>query len=125
MARSLIHPRMLSKLGSFYPSRCSIQRAMVTKDSYGQDIPSWLDFGAYVNIPCAVSPSGGQEVTRPDMTVVVSSHTIALAGYCPAITTAHRAVVDGTSYNILSVERDQLGSMTRLRCQIVAPEGTR
>jgi len=119
MDKRLFHPKLLDSLGSFFNSTCTIQEYTETQDEWGEPIQTWADKPGHIDIPCAIAPSGGQEVKRPDMTYVVSSHYITLRGNYPAITEAMRAVVAGKTYDILLVEHDSRGITTRLSVQVV------
>jgi len=120
MNKRLFHPKLLDNLGSFFNSTCTIQEYTETQDELGEPIKTWLDKADHIDIPCAIAPSGGQEVKRPDMTYVVSSHHLTLRGNYPAITEDMRAVVAGKTYDILLVEHDSRGLMTRLTVQVVS-----
>jgi len=54
------------------------------------------------------------------MTVAETTHTAVLAGEYLAVTPVHRAVIDGTVYDISGVEHDSHSAMTRLRLRIVS-----
>lgn len=120
MVRTLVHPKMMASVSSFYPATCTIQEYTVTgRNDYNEEILVWADKPGHVDIPCAVSPSGGQEVKRDNMTYVVSTHRIALRGYYPEITEEMRVVSGGQVYDILLVEHDSLRQTTRLLCEVV------
>ena len=113
---NLIHPKLLENLHNFYPSLCRIEVATETSDDYYDEVKSWAP--KYVDIPCSIATSGGQEVKRPDMTFVPATHRISLA-YHPGITEKMRAVVNGLTLDILLVEHDSHQITTRLSCEVV------
>ena len=116
---NLISPRLFSQLTAFYPDTCTIQTATETLDAANQPIKSWADLAGHAAIPCAVSrPRGGERHTTHQI-YSVATHTIALAGYYPAITAKMRAVVFGQAYDILLPENDGQGAATELVCQVV------
>ena len=120
MRKELIDSNLLTHLSRFYSARCTIRYYTVDNlDSFGQPQPVWLDFPAHVDLPCAIAPSGGREAKRPDMTVVTSTHIIAMAGYHPTIKPKMRAVIAGQEYDILSVEVDSRSKTTRLMAEVV------
>jgi hypothetical protein len=116
---TIMSPRMLSSLAAYFPSSCAIQEATSTQNSYGEPASTWANKTGYTSIACAVSSAGGKEVKMPNMTYAVASHTVLLAGSYPAITPANRAVVGSLTLDILAVESDPLGTLTRLQCQVV------
>ncbi len=116
---SLIHPDLLTSLHDFFPALCTIQQGMPSEDAAGEEQLAWADLAGHVNLRCHVAPAKGAEVRTPDMTYVVASHTIALAGNYPTIQEKMRALVGGKTYDILLVEWDSLGKTTYLSTQIV------
>lgn len=55
--------------------------------------------------------STGDQLTEQDEHVLLES-------YYPTITTANRADIDGTTYDIVTVEGDSQGQMTRMRVRL-------
>jgi hypothetical protein len=119
VARPLIHPRIFERLYNFYPSEVTIQEATEPQDTYGAFSQIWANKVGYVDLDCRLAPSGGQEVKKPDQTYVVSTHTIAIAGYYPGIDEKNRAVIGANIFDILLVENDGQGDSTRLIVEIV------
>jgi len=119
VARPLIAPGMLARLGSFYPVTVTIQAVTEPQDSYGDPDPTYANKVGYIGLPCRLAPSGGQEVKRPDQTYVVGTHTIAIAGYYAGIDEKDRAVVGTETFDILLVESDGQSESTRLIAEIV------
>jgi len=58
------------------------------------------------------------EIKRPNQTYVVANTSIALQGHYADIVESDRAIVGGTTYDILLAE-SPLGTMTRLSCEVV------
>ena len=115
MTRAIFDPRMMTALGDYFPSLCTIQEDVsTTYDSYGQLIPDWQSFAGHVDIPCAHGPNKGREVKQSDQTYVVSNYTLSLRGYYPTITEKMRAVVDGVVFDILLVQSSSHGVTTRI-----------
>lgn len=118
---ALIHPDMLEDLPQFFSSTCTIQSLTVSADTYFDEVDSWSTL--HTAIPCAIAfpglKGGGMEVKRSDMTYVVASHIVDLAGYYPDITETMRAVVGSLTLDILLVQADSHHKMTRLTCQVV------
>ncbi len=116
----LIHPGLLAELGDFFPDTCTIQTLSEEPDSSGELQPVWTDFADHVDIPCSVSPAGGDEVRTDVQTYAVATHAISLQGHYPAITAAMRAIIDGEAYDILLPEHSGYGLNTVLKCRVVA-----
>jgi len=117
----LIHPHLLEHLEeTFFPSLATIQAVTLTQDSYGEPAEAWANLAGHVDIPCAIAPASARERASASMTVAETTHTTILAGEYLTVTPVHRAVVDGTVYDIVGVERDSHSTMTRLRLRIVS-----
>jgi len=116
----LINPRLFTSLPEFvYPARCTIQAATETPGPTGQMVPTWADLVGHVNIPARVSPATGSERKAQNQIYTTATHVIALAGYYPAITSKHRAVVSGQVYDILLPQKDGNDLVTELICEVV------
>jgi head-tail adaptor len=111
-----VDPRLVTSLDSHFPSLCTVQRLTETVDDDGQVATTWTD--RYAAVSCNVMPLKGREIKGPNQTYVVATTAIALQGHYDDIKESDRAVVDGTTYDILLVEQI-LGSMTRLSCEVV------
>ena len=123
MWNRIIHPRMLatdfSDLSDFYHFACNIEEATVTYSPFGSEVLAWANKVGHTNIPCVVATAGGREVKAPDMTYVVASHTISLAGNYPLIQEKMRAVIGSFTFDILAVSHDSQNDTTHLECQIL------
>lgn len=125
---TLVHPQMLVQLDAagFFPSSCDIQERAAGVDAYGVPNGGWADAAGLSNIACSVHTSpymGGalsrQEAKLADQTITTGITRIVLAGRYEGITTSHRAVVDGTTYDVTGVNHDAYGAMTELLVQQV------
>lgn len=116
----LVHPRLMTMLQPLYPSVCTIQDSTEVQDASGQPGANWADKPGYVAISCRVGPVSGGERKSPREVYTVATHTVALAGYYPGITTKMRVVVDGTLIlDILLPQADSTLHVTQLVCQVV------
>lgn len=114
--RSIVDPRLMASLGSHFPSLCRVQYLTEDVDADGQVVTAWKD--RHVDVPCNISPLKGREIKGPNQTYVVATTAIALQGHYADIVESDRAIVGGTTYNILLVEQI-LDTMTRLSCEVV------
>lgn len=114
----------LDSLAAFFIHTCTIRENTPTRDAAGQPQDSWANLASHVALPCRVAPvtalTRAARVQRDDMTVTTYSHVIMLAGPYPAITTAHQAVIDGVSYQIVNVVRDSALVATELQVEVVS-----
>lgn len=86
--------------------------------------PEFTNIAGLVNIPCQLAV---QAIPRPDQAGLsrlpagyddkLERHLL-LKGYYPAILDVHQAVVDGTPYQIQSVEHDSQKQQTRLAIRV-------
>ena len=114
--RSIVDPRLMASLGSHFPSLCRVQYLTEDVDADGQATTAWKD--RHAAVPCNVMPLKGREIKRPNQTYVVANTSIALQGHYPDVKESDRAIVGGTTYDILLVE-SPLSTMTRLSCEVV------
>ena len=117
MARPIFDPRMMARLGDFYPGLCTIQEPAETRDDYGAIVTTWGDFAGHTGLACAMAPNGGQEVKRSDQTYVISNYTISFPSDQSAVTEKMRAVVTGANagtYEILLVQTGSHAGLTRM-----------
>lgn len=114
--RSLVDPRLLDRLApSFFTSRATIQAAVETgREPSGAVITAWTTLAGMHGIACAIAPVSGSERQTSQLTASETTHAVRLQGRFPAITAAHRVVVDGTIYDILEAATDSQGVSTRL-----------
>ncbi len=114
--RSIVDPRLMGALESHFPDRCTIQYLTETVDADGQVVKTWTD--RHAAVPCNVTSLKGKEIRGPNQTYVVATTAIALQGHYADIVESDRAIVGGTTYDILLVEQI-LDTMTRLSCEVV------
>ena len=114
--RGIVDPRLMGALESHFSDRCTIQCLTETVDADGQAVKTWTD--RHSGVPCNVTSLKGKEIRGPNQTYVVANTSIALQDYYPDIVESDRAIVGGTTYDVLLVEQI-LGSMTRLSCEVV------
>jgi len=121
MSAAVISPRFLTSIpAGFWPSACDIQVSTPTQDSYGEPVASWADVSGLTEIPCAKAPLSAMELQAAGYTATDQAWHVLLQGAYPAITTAHRAVVDSANFDIDAVETDQMSTVTRLRVRSVS-----
>lgn len=129
-ARPLLDSRMLGKLGTFYPSICTIQTSDVLGAKFNSAVGDWEDLDGHDAIPCSVAALGMGSPADAAMQAKESPYTqmttwedelnhIALQGYYPLIQTGMRALVGETTYDIHAVEHDSHQGTTRLRVVVV------
>lgn len=118
--RGLVHPDLVECLrANHLPSLVTIQQATETLDDYGQPTLAWANVTGLVGLPCRLAPwSQEQERRLPEMVQTEATHVLAMA-YAAAITTAHRAVVDGVSYDITAVRHDGNEATTWLGLEVI------
>jgi SPP1 family predicted phage head-tail adaptor len=119
MSRGLLDSRMASKLGRFYPSRCTIQIATNTRGTAGSKVSTFADDPTRLDLPCAIAPVSGKEIERDNQTVVIATHRIAFATTVD-VTEAERARIGAVVYDILAVQTDSHEHATYLDCEVVS-----
>jgi hypothetical protein len=117
----LVHPGLTASLGrsGFFPSSCTIEAATATSDGFGQEQETWEAVSGLQAIGCAKAPLSAIERQAAGYTATDRVWHVLLKGAYPQIATAHRAVVDGETYDIDAAETDQTGPLTRLRVRQV------
>lgn len=130
MPRKLIHPKLRTNLKDHWPSLCTIQSVNYTEEGTGQETStSESSVTGMVNLPCRLGPL--VEVTPTDderrtssMSVGYSRRNLKINAYLPQITPeAMVALVDGVKYQIRGVDSDSEHFSTRLRLEVVEPDG--
>lgn len=116
MRPAFVDPRLMASLGGHFPSLCRVQYLTEDVDADGQVVKTWTD--RHTDVPCNVMPLKGREIRGPNQTYVVANTSIALQGHYADIVESDRAIVGGTTYDILLVE-SPLSTMTRLSCEVV------
>lgn len=125
MTRSLFSSRRLERLVNFYPDTCQIQEATETVSTMGSVSASWTAVEGLEDVGCKIAPrffdqpGGARENRREEITTQTRQFHIALNGHFPGIRAEMRAVSGSRTFDILGVEHDSHGTMTRLNCEIV------
>lgn len=117
--RRLVHPRLMDSLRNHYPQTVQIQAATVTQDAANQPIESWAPLAGHEAIGAIWNPTGGSEPRTNEQTLIITTPTLGLRGYWPAITEQMRAVLAGVDYNIIRVWHDSQESATYLALERV------
>lgn len=108
-----------------FVSLCTIQRPSGIMTADGTPDGTYIDVAGMVGIQCMNAPTSISRITASEqksarMLESYNSNHCLLGGYYPTIAgnTQWRAVVNGTSYDILGAESDSQSQMTRLEIQI-------
>lgn len=115
----LVHPDLLASLHRAYPATANIQVNTPTKRANGELVDVWANHATLINLPGLLAAAGASERRGAALTVQTATHILDLRSYQPAIEVTHRAVVGGTTYNIVAVVHDSQSTMTRLELEIV------
>lgn len=118
----IVHPGLLTRLQpNHYASTVTIQYAVVTQDSYGEESAGWTTLTGHASLPCRIAPQQQFSREQRSQAQLYAVHVwdIAVAGYYPTITEEMRAVVDGTAYDIELVQHDGNHEMTHLQVRVV------
>ena len=113
----LVSPALLAHVYQFIESLCTIQTATPTQDETGQPTFAWVS--TIAGIPCRIAPASGGEVRTSTETYLLNTFTCVLGGNYPAIVTTQRAIVDGITYDIVDVGRDDEAIQTKLTLRAV------
>lgn len=121
MTVPVIHSRFVGLNTQFFPSQATIEAMTepAPTDEYGQPVEEWLPVSGLQAIAASRAPLSAQERQALNYTATDQAWTVLLAGAYPSITTRHRAVIDGDTFDIDAVETDQTGNLTRLRVRSV------
>jgi hypothetical protein len=112
----IVHPRFVASVPvGFFPARCRIEAETTTYDDHGQEIETFAPVVDWEAIPAAKAPLSAEERAAARYTATDRVWHVLLRGAYPEITTAHRAVIGGETFDIDAAETDQSGSVTRLR----------
>lgn len=100
-------------------SLCTITVKPGTFGDSGAPIASdlYTNLAGHISIPCSMAPYRGDENKTPSQVLDVAQWTVSLLGYYPAITDDHRAVIDGTEYDIIDNRSDSQSQTTSLTVQ--------
>lgn len=106
-----------------FPSTCSILSRTVTRDPEGGEVEDYTTT-RYAGIPCqfgAWTPGWSTDEARDAEALGLQADRRAFLLGDWDIDISDRAVIDGTVYDILGVERDSFATLTGLRIQERAP----
>lgn len=128
--REITDPRLRIALHRLWPSTCTIQLILTTTSTANQAVPSGASTVSGMDeIPCRIAPIVRERPTD-DLavrTVVDEYHVrrhVLLNGYFPTIKVDEmQAVIDGVTYPIRGVDFDGNRFTTRLKVEIVRPNG--
>lgn len=124
-AAGIVHPRMLPALAAgFFPSSLTIQAGTASRTATGAVTTAWANVAGMVALPCRMTPVSGAENRTPEQITAQEVQRCVAPLYLAAVTTQHRAVVDGETWDIVSVDYDgqkQAGArnLTRLTLKAV------
>jgi hypothetical protein len=108
-----------------FVSLCTIQSPASTLNAIRQpDLVTYTNVSGLVDIKCMLSVLGigipaSEETKDPEYTREQRERHCLLDGHFPSIIPKYRAVVDGTAYDILSVQHDSQAIMTRMHLRRV------
>lgn len=122
----IINPQWIPSLTHFFLQACTIQSPTIVRDVLGGQTLTWEvknnDPTTYANIPCAIAERGGnrfanvssREVRREDLAYPSATRIVQLKGHYPDITSDDRALIEDREFNIMAVEHDIFGTVTRI-----------
>jgi len=123
-AQGFTSAAVVDRLSALFDQTCTIrQNEGTTADAAGQPTPDWQALTGHVGLACRIAPvsalaSTGQS-RRAEMVVDRATHIIVLPGPYPDVTTAMRAVVGSTSYQIVRIVRDSEQLLCELEVELV------
>lgn len=119
-SKAIEFPKLMSALSAFLDETCAIEFGTDGQDSVGQPVTVWAVVTGHEAIPCRVSALQSQgEAAGGEMVTVTRGYQLMLQGTYPVIREHMRAVVDGTAYDIQSVQFDSAGLATWLTTEVV------
>lgn len=128
--RALLDPRLRGSIPDHWPSVCTILAVTYTTNDDNQTIPSGVvAVEGLVDIPCRIGPiikerPTDDEIRTQDIYSDFTRRYLKLNKYCPEIMERiQQAVVDDVTYEIRGVEHDSERFSTRLRLEIIEPNG--
>ena len=115
---TLVHAKLMANLtrttGGHFPSTGAVQSKVVT-NTRGNPSEAWSDVSGLESIRCAIAAASADERRSPSHTYAESTHTALLDGsYTTIAALDHRFLSGGIAYDILGVEQDSQGVITRL-----------
>lgn len=117
---TLIHPQWSHSAPYHFNSLITLNSREVTQNDYGEEEETFTENEASSPIRAYVEPvMSGEEVRRPDQTIVTEAWKISLEGYFPAVQLSDHVVVDGKSHNVLGVAHDDFKTITYLITEMI------
>jgi hypothetical protein len=111
-----------SLVNGFFTSRITIQEHDGTVDAHNTQIEGgWATLSGHGDVPCAFWPASAEERRTAAATSRKVSRVALLAGRFTTITSAHRGVVGGVTYNLMPSEIPSQGNLTRILLELVEP----
>lgn len=110
-----------------FVSVCTIQQPSGTLDASGQPDGLYTNVTGLVSIPCMSAPVSmariaATEVKALEEILSLQVRHVLLDGYYPTIAAGvgngWRAVIDGTTYDLMGAESDSQSQMTRINVRI-------
>jgi hypothetical protein len=122
---ALVDPRMLASLkaAGYLPTQVTIQQNTPTSSEYGGSVPGWTNIVGLVNLDAAVARSRlprSSDIFMPQLTEVISTHEITIAGAFNNIKPNMRAISGTHTYTILIVWVDSQQQTTVLAVREVS-----
>jgi len=131
MPNELIHPDLMRHLSrSHSGSRVAIANAAITYDPSNEPTTTYVIDPLMIDIPALIEPvigigGRGQEVRRPDQTIVQNPYNVLLYGFYPRITVDDQLIDDKSrTFDIITVAHDDFETQTILVCERVNPTPT-
>lgn len=121
MNSRLIHPDLMKALQvDFFNRTGTIQVAVRTQGTTGQEVKTWANVNGMIAIPCRIAAAGGGERRFQNQAYLDATDTALLSGTFATLTEQHRFMDDkGNIYDILRVEPDSENITTRLTLRTV------
>jgi hypothetical protein len=124
---TLIHSQMFAQLkaAGFFPASCDIQAQSPGVDAYGVPNGAWANVAGLTSLACSVHVEPrmqgmrGTEEKLADHTPTTDTRRVVFAGRYDGITVAHRAVIGGTTYDVIAADPDAYGFLTEILVQKV------
>jgi len=124
--RSLIDPRMRTRLRGYWPSICTVQLEKFVQEESGQQKQTGgSDIDGLTKIPCRIGPlievrPTDDEIRAGGVVEEYRRRQCKLDGFFPNIQpSGMQAVVDGVVYPIRGVEHDSEKFSTRLKLEVL------
>ena len=103
----LVHPTLYAwLLPNFYPSRLSLQEYTESRSPTGAVIKGWAPVAGMTDIPCRIAPQSGLESRTAEQVLTQDVQTCVVPLDLVGVSTGDRAIVDGETFDIVSVDKD-------------------